>query len=127
LSVLTMSFTGQSRPRTSWITCSGALVEARLSHGLISGPGFLIFPRRGVEASIRRPIRSVGVITSARSWASGSRMSSRSPLVTSLDHLLDLFEFFPGRSTIVPNPPSTHWGLIELGRTDDDCTIVLSP
>jgi hypothetical protein len=33
----------------------------------------------------------------------------------------------PGRSTGVPNPPSTHWGLIELGRTDDDCTIVLSP
>ena len=33
----------------------------------------------------------------------------------------------PGRSTLVPNPPSTHWGLIELGRTDDDCTIVLSP
>ena len=33
----------------------------------------------------------------------------------------------PGRSTIVPTPPSTHWGLIELGRTDDDCTIVLSP
>jgi hypothetical protein len=33
----------------------------------------------------------------------------------------------PGRSTAVPTPPSTHWGLIELGRTDDDCTIVLSP
>jgi hypothetical protein len=33
----------------------------------------------------------------------------------------------PGRSTHVPNPPSTHWGLIEIGRTDDDSTIVLSP
>jgi len=33
----------------------------------------------------------------------------------------------PGRSVQVPTPPSTHWGLIELGRTDDDCTIVLAP
>jgi hypothetical protein len=33
----------------------------------------------------------------------------------------------PGRSARVPNPPSTHWGLIEIGRTDDDATIVLSP
>src|SRR5262249_48702810 len=34
---------------------------------------------------------------------------------------------FPGRSTTIPSPPSTHWGLIELGRTDDDASIVLSP
>jgi hypothetical protein len=33
----------------------------------------------------------------------------------------------PGRSGEVPSPPSTHWGLIETGRTDDDATIVLSP
>jgi len=33
----------------------------------------------------------------------------------------------PGRSTAVPTPPVTHWGLIELGQTDDDATIVLSP
>jgi hypothetical protein len=31
----------------------------------------------------------------------------------------------PGRSTKVPTPPSTS--LIEIGRTDDDSTIVLSP
>jgi len=34
---------------------------------------------------------------------------------------------FPGRSTAVPHPPATHWGLIEIGRTDDDATIVLFP
>ena len=34
---------------------------------------------------------------------------------------------FPGRSTTIPNPPTTHWGLIEIGRTDDDATIVLFP
>jgi hypothetical protein len=34
---------------------------------------------------------------------------------------------FPGRSAVVPSPPTTHWGLIEVGRTDDDATIVLSP
>jgi hypothetical protein len=34
---------------------------------------------------------------------------------------------FPGRSSIVPNPPQTHWGLIEIGRADDDATIVLFP
>ncbi len=33
----------------------------------------------------------------------------------------------PGRSALIPNPPSTHWGFIEIGRTDDDATIVLSP
>jgi hypothetical protein len=33
----------------------------------------------------------------------------------------------PGRSAQVPTPPSTSWGLIEIGRTDDDSTIVLSP
>jgi hypothetical protein len=33
----------------------------------------------------------------------------------------------PGRSTAVPSPPATHWGLIETGRTRDDGTIVLSP
>jgi hypothetical protein len=33
----------------------------------------------------------------------------------------------PGRSTAVPSPPATHWGLIESGRTRDDGTIVLSP
>ena len=33
----------------------------------------------------------------------------------------------PGRSTAVPTPPTTHWGLIEIGQTDDDATIVLSP
>jgi hypothetical protein len=34
---------------------------------------------------------------------------------------------FPGRSTLVPTPPSTGYGLGELGDTDDDATIVLSP
>jgi hypothetical protein len=38
-------------------------------------------------------------------------------------HLL----IFPGRSATIPSPPATHWGLIELGRTDEDATIVLSP
>jgi len=47
-------------------------------------------PWRG---DFRRPVRSVGVITSSISWASGSRMSSRSTLVSSLEHLLALFEF----------------------------------
>ena len=93
LSISTMSFTGQSRPHTSWIICSDELVEAPPSHGLIKGPGSSIFLRRGVGASIRRPLRSVGVITSATSWASGSWMSSRSTLVSSLDHLLDPCEF----------------------------------
>jgi hypothetical protein len=33
----------------------------------------------------------------------------------------------PGRSTLIPKPPATHWGLIEIGRTDDDATIALLP
>src|SRR5262249_20628059 len=36
----------------------------------------------------------------------------------------DIFPRDPGRSALVPTPPSTDWGLSELGRTDDDATIV---
>jgi hypothetical protein len=35
---------------------------------------------------------------------------------------------FPGRCTVVPDPSNpTDFGSIEIGRTDDDATIVLSP
>jgi hypothetical protein len=32
----------------------------------------------------------------------------------------------PGHSTAIPNAPQ-HWGLIEIGRTVDDATIVFYP
>ena len=33
----------------------------------------------------------------------------------------------PGNATAMPNPPATHWGLIEIGNTTDNATIAFYP